>query len=267
MDERFASDNIIDIPSQAELEEIDALLSRAANEESAQVNFDAIKARVYSAAESRKSRRRHISSYIAAAACILFCLGVIGSAMHIDKMRGFWAARTETPSPDAPDDPSTPDVSILSSGEPNHITKVTNSPDPFTGDNQPNSYSLYMAVGTSNNEAIANADLFPATLPTYMTRYTGSGSQGSPCNFASGQDCSGAYRYFDCSIIDYAPYKLEDGYVGVFMSDSDYVFYWQYSAEHCLRVRFFGFSREEAQKLFYELISCFDLNTAMPIAS
>ena len=71
---------------------------------------------------------------------------------------------------------------------------------------------------------------------------------------AVGKDTAGNCRYFDCSIISFAPYKLFPGEVGTFEIGKDTVFYWQLDNDSVLCARFFGFDNDDAMKLFKGMI-------------
>ncbi len=77
--------------------------------------------------------------------------------------------------------------------------------------------------------------------------------EGKKYSIAEGKDDKGLIKYFDCSIVEKAPYDLDIGQVGTFEDDTKCIFYWQVSEDYCLRVRFFGFKKEEAGRLFTDM--------------
>lgn len=70
---------------------------------------------------------------------------------------------------------------------------------------------------------------------------------------AEGFDANGNRLYYDCEVVDVAPYQLSVGQVGSFSNGVDIVYYWQITSGTCLRVRFFGFKQATAEMLFNQL--------------
>lgn len=60
MNKEYISDNLIAVPAEEELENIDALLRDFADEETAKVDFEAIKARAFASARAKRLQRKSV---------------------------------------------------------------------------------------------------------------------------------------------------------------------------------------------------------------
>lgn len=228
-------------PNEDEFAKIDALLFAASNEATSRVDFDSIKKRIIK--NSKKRRHRRVFSYVAAAACMLLCFGMVGVALanHRSNNIDVDAQRpTREPNNKVTDNPNAnPDFHFLE-------TKI------------PNEYTQLVSVGAltkgGSSDALKTNKLFPDELPKYMVRRVdANSSDGNMCSIAEGTDDKGSIKYFDCSVVNNAPHDLNIGQVGSFVDGAKCMFYWQISENCCLRVRFYGFENDEASKLFMDM--------------
>ncbi len=216
-------------PSEAELERIDALLRRTADECTAEIDFEAIKLRAVSAAKAKKSKRgrfRKAASY-ALFACAALVLGV---TMH-----------SVIKSARQPVDPG---------------TMVYNSPGVTGGSHRgsPDGPAVWRVEGgtVSNDQykVISKhvSDLFPDGLPETMTRMVeDSGTH------AIGTDRNGAEIGYDFVMSTEPPIPLEMG-EACSVEDGEYlVYYWQVTEENCVSLRFTGFEQRRADYMFDSL--------------
>lgn len=238
--------NNVSVMDPEELAAIDALLKSTADAATAQIDFEAIKQRIVNAENGKKKTHwRSIWRYAAAfAACFLFCFGVFSLAKNSLKL------------PDGDVDirnPNPSNTSNVSNGDPNSTLppEDENTPEPFS-EEIPDSYDSHEYVGTIQaSKGASIEEFFPSDLPNYMSKQI---DKEHGTGFAKGTDSKGNDKYFDSKIIPSAPYKLKPGEVGEFSEGDDCVFYWQFSEEECLCVRFFGFTIEESRKLFNDFI-------------
>lgn len=239
-DSKSEIDNLIGFSGEDELAGIDALLSNASDEATAMVDFAAIKRRAIKQAKQKKKKR--FFSYVAAAACMLLCFGMVGAALSNRGSNGDIDVKRPTHEPDINDTPvqgTTPSVT-------------------FGDGTVPNKYTTLMSIGAptkgGSSGELKPDELFPDELPKYMIRRVDDrNDEGKRYSIAEGKDDKGLIKYFDCSIVEKAPYDLDIGQVGTFEDDTKCMFYWQVSEDYCLRVRFFGFEREEAGRLFTDM--------------
>lgn len=234
-DKAYTNDNITVLPDDNELVGLDDLLFASAEILSSEVDFGAIRLRAVQANRRKQSKRRRLLGCVAAAACMLVCFGLTGSKI-IDRL-----SQNGNITVHETDNPVSGEFS-----------------DPFE-DTIPTQYAQCMDVGlpTKGGGSVAAAEptkLYPEKLPVYMDKRIENNTDGSVRSVAEGKDTSGNCKYFDCSIISFAPYKLFPGEVGTFESGTDTVFYWQLDNESVLCARFFGFDTDEAMRLFVEMI-------------
>lgn len=239
-DSKSEIDNLIGFSGEDELAGIDALLSNASDEATARVDFAAIKRRAIKQAKQKKKKR--FFSYVAAAACMLLCFGMVGAALSNRGPNGDIDVKRPTHEPDIDDTPV-----------PGTTPSVT-----FGDGTVPNKYTTLMSIGAptkgGSSGELKPDELFPDELPKYMVRRVDDrNDEGKRYSIAEGTDDKGLIKYFDCSIVEKAPYELDIGQVGTFEDDTKCMFYWQVSEEYCLRVRFFGFDKEEAGRLFTDM--------------
>lgn len=116
--------------------------------------------------------------------------------------------------------------------------------------NLPSGYDSFQNAGTVADEAIKNTNMFPQNLPSEMHKKVDNDSLRIS---AEGFDANGNRLYYDCEVVDVAPYQLSVGQVGSFSNGVDIVYYWQITSGTCLRVRFFGFKQATAEMLFNQL--------------
>lgn len=239
-DSKSEFDNLIGFPVEDELAGIDALLNTASDQATARVDFVSIKRRAIKHAKRKKQKR--FFSYVAAAACMLLCFGMVGAALSNHGHNGDIDVQRPTHDPDVDDTP-----------------RLRTTPSVTFGDgNVPNEYTSLMSIGAptkgGSSGELKPDELFPDELPKYMVRRVDDrNDDGKKYSIAEGKDDKGLIKYFDCSIIEKAPYDLDIGQVGTFEDDTKCMFYWQVSEEYCLRVRFFGFDKEEAGRLFTDM--------------
>ncbi len=208
---------------------IDELLRWAANESTAEIDFESIRLRaVEGSRKSKMQRIRRIRALTAASAAILLLLFVF--ALTIGKIN------------DCAKDPQ------VSAGlTPNAWA----TPEPFSDPmNLPSGYDSFQNAGTVADETIKNTNMFPQNLPSEMQKKVDNGSLRIS---AEGFDSNGNRLYYDCEVVDDAPYQLSVGQVGSFSDGVDVVYYWQITSSTCLRVRFFGFNQATAEMLFSQL--------------
>lgn len=208
---------------------IDELLRWAANESTAEIDFESIRLRaVESSRKSKMQRIRRIRALTAACAAVILILFVF--ALTIGKIN------------DCAKDPQ------VSAGlTPNAWA----TPEPFSDPmNLPSGYDSFQNAGTVADEAIKNTNMFPQNLPSEMHKKVDDGSLRIS---AEGFDANGNRLYYDCEVVDVAPYQLSVGQVGSFSDGVDIVYYWQITSDTCLRVRFFGFKQATAEMLFNQL--------------
>ena len=234
-DKAYTNDNITILPDENDLAKLDELLCASADTLTAEVDFDAIKQRAVQANKRKQAKRRRLFSCVAAAACMLLCFGVVGSAIMNRIKPGGNITAHETDNPNS-----------------NELK------DPFE-DSIPNRYTQCIDVGlpTKGGESISDiepTEFYPEELPGYMYKRIENDDDGSVRSVAVGKDTAGNCRYFDCSIISFAPYKLFPGEVGTFEIGKDTVFYWQLDNDSVLCARFFGFDNDDAMKLFKGMI-------------
>ncbi len=239
-DSKSEIDNLIGFSGEDELAGIDALLKNASDEATARVDFVSIKRRAIKQAKRKKQKR--FFSYVAAAACMLLCFGMVGAALSNHGHNGDINVKRPTHDPDIDDTPV-----------PETTPSVT-----FGDGNVPNEYTTLMSIGAptkgGSSGELKPDELFPDELPNYMVRRVDDrNDEGKKYSIAEGKDDKGLIKYFDCSIVEKAPYDLDIGQVGTFEDDTKCIFYWQVSEDYCLRVRFFGFKKEEAGRLFTDM--------------
>ena len=249
MNKEYISDNLIAVPAEEELENIDALLRDFADEETAKVDFEAIKARAVASARAKKAskkKRMRILSYVAAAACMLFCFGIIGVTAAMLRSGGFGNHHGDI---DA--NLNTPDTG-------NTRPSADATPEPFSNE-LPSEYTQYLYGGKAEDNLKIEFDALRGNLPSYMEVSSGNvqSSNSDLIATANGIDPSGSKRYFDCSIISEAPYDIAVGDIGSFAADSDSVFYWRFDEDKYLCARYFGFDSGEAEVMFKALIEDF----------
>lgn len=239
-DSKSEFDNLIGFSGEDELAGIDALLNNASDDATARVDFVSIKRRAIKQAKRKKQKR--FFSYVAAAACMLLCFGMVGAALSNRGHNGDISVKRPTHEPDIDDTPV-----------PGTTPSVT-----FGDGNVPNEYTTLMSIGVptkgGSSGELKPDELFPDELPNYMVRRVDDrNDEGKKYSIAEGKDDKGLIKYFDCSIVEKAPYDLDIGQVGTFEDDTKCIFYWQVSEDYCLRVRFFGFKKEEAGRLFTDM--------------
>lgn len=239
-DSKSEMDNLIGFPGEDELAGIDTLLNEASNAATARVDFASIKQRAIKQAKRKKHKR--FFSYVAAAACMLLCFGMVGAALSNHRQYGNIDVKRPT---DEPDNNNT------------HIPEKTPSVT-FGDSNMPNEYTTLMSIGVptkgGSSGEIKPDELYPDELPNYMIRRVDDhNDEGKKYVIAEGKDDEGLIKYFDCSFVEEAPHDLSIGQVGAFEDDNKCMFYWQISEGYCLRVRFFGFKKEEASRLFIDM--------------
>lgn len=239
-DSKSEFDNLIGFSGEDELAEIDALLKNASDEATARVDFVSIKRCAIKQAKRKKQKR--FFSYVAAAACMLLCFGMVGAALSNHGRNGDIDAKRPTHEPDANDTPvpgTTPSITFSEGNVPDEYTKLMSIGAPTKG---------------GSSEELKPDELFPDELPKYMVRRVDDcNDEGKEYSIAEGKDDKGLIKYFDCSIVEKAPYDLEIGQVGAFEDDTKCMFYWRVAEDCCLRVRFFGFEKEEAGRLFTDM--------------
>lgn len=208
---------------------IDELLRWAANESTAEIDFESIRLRaVESSRKSKMQRVRRIRALTAAGAAILLILFVF--ALTIGKIN------------DCAKDPQVSAGLTPNAGA---------TPEPFSDPmNLPSGYDSFQNAGTVADEAIKNTNMFPQNLPSEMHKKVDNDSLRIS---AEGFDANGNRLYYDCEVVDVAPYQLSVGQVGSFSDGVDIVYYWQITSGTCLRVRFFGFKQATAEMLFNQL--------------
>lgn len=208
---------------------IDELLRWAANESTAEIDFESIRLRaVESSRKSKMQRIRRIRALTAAGAAILLILFVF--ALTIGKIN------------DCAKDPQVSAGLTPNAGA---------TPEPFSDPmNLPSGYDSFQNAGTVADEAIRNTNMFPQNLPSEMHKKVDNDSLRIS---AEGFDANGNRLYYDCEVVDVAPYQLSVGQVGSFSDGVDIVYYWQITSGTCLRVRFFGFKQATAEMLFNQL--------------
>lgn len=208
---------------------IDELLRWAANESTAEIDFKSIRLRaVESSRKSKMQRIRRIRALTAAGAAILLILFVF--ALTIGKIN------------DCAKDPQVSAGLTPNAGA---------TPEPFSDPmNLPSGYDSFQNAGTVADEAIKNTNMFPQNLPSEMHKKVDNDSLRIS---AEGFDANGNRLYYDCEVVDVAPYQLSVGQVGSFSDGVDIVYYWQITSGTCLRVRFFGFKQATAEMLFNQL--------------
>lgn len=208
---------------------IDELLRWAANESTAEIDFESIRLRaVESSRKSKMQRIRRIRALTAAGAAILLILFVF--ALTIGKIN------------DCAKDPQVSAGLTPNAGA---------TPEPFSDPmNLPSGYDSFQNAGTVADEAIKNTNMFPQNLPSEMHKKVDNDSLRIS---AEGFDANGNRLYYDCEVVDVAPYQLSVGQVGSFSDGVDIVYYWQITSGTCLRVRFFGFKQATAEMLFNQL--------------
>ena len=214
------------IPSETA---IDELLRWAADESNAEIDFAAIRLRaVENSSRSSFRRVRRIRSIVAASAAVLLLFCVF--ALAISKIN---------------DCGKEPQVSAgITAG-------IDSTPEPFSDPaSLPSDYDSYQTAGTAADTAIESTSLFPQNLPSGMQKKVDNGTLRTS---AEGIDAEGNRLYYDCEVVDGAPYQLSVGQVGSFSDGVDFVYYWQITSDTCLRVRFFGFNQKAAEQLFSEL--------------
>ena len=200
---------------------IDELLRWAANESTAEIDFESIRLRaVESSRKSKMQRIRRIRALTAAGAAILLILFVF--ALTIGKIND-----------------CTKDPQVSAGLTPN----AGATPEPFSNPmNLPSGYDSFQNAGTVADEAIKNTNMFPQNLPSEMHKKVDNDSLRIS---AEGFDANGNRLYYDCEVVDVAPYQLSVGQVGSFSNGVDIVYYWQITSGTCLRVRFFGFKQAD----------------------
>lgn len=258
MNKEYLSDNLIEVPSAEELDDIDALLRDFADKETEKVDFEAIKARAVDSARAKKAskkKRMRILSYAAAAACMLFCFGIIGVAVSMLRSNNPGARNGEI---DA--NLRTPDTEKVTPNADSTPHTAGETPEPFsTG--LPSEYTRYLYGGKVDSALELSAEAFRGNLPSYMEMELSQAEDSSPNSgfvaTANGIDPNGSKKYFDCSIVSEAPYAIAVGDIGSFSMDSDSVFYWRFDEDKFLCARYFGFDSEEAAVLFKALIEDF----------
>lgn len=205
---------------------IDELLRWAANESTAEIDFESIRLRaVESSRKSKMQRIRRIRALTAAGAAILLILFVF--ALTIGKIN------------DCAKDPQVSAGLTPNAGA---------TPEPFSDPmSLPSGYDSFQNAGTVADEAIKNTNMFPQNLPSEMHKKVDNDSLRIS---AEGFDANGNRLYYDCEVVDVAPYQLSVGQVGSFSDGVDIVYYWQITSGTCLRVRFFGFKQATAEMLF-----------------
>ena len=214
------------IPSETA---IDELLRWAADESNAEIDFAAIRLRaVENSSRSSFRRVRRIRSIVAASAAVLLLFCVF--ALAISKIN---------------DCGKEPQVSAgITAG-------IDSTPEPFSDPaSLPSDYDSYQTAGTAADTAIESTSPFPQNLPSGMQKKVDNGTLRTS---AEGIDAEGNRLYYDCEVVDGAPYQLSVGQVGSFSDGVDFVYYWQITSDTCLRVRFFGFNQKAAEQLFSEL--------------
>ena len=173
---------------------------------------------------------------------MMLCFGMVGAALSNRGHNGDISVKRPTHEPDIDDTPV-----------PGTTPSVT-----FGDGNVPNEYTTLMSIGVptkgGSSGELKPDELFPDELPNYMVRRVDDrNDEGKKYSIAEGKDDKGLIKYFDCSIVEKAPYDLDIGQVGTFEDDTKCIFYWQVSEDYCLRVRFFGFKKEEAGRLFTDM--------------
>lgn len=208
---------------------IDELLRWAANESTAEIDFESIRMRaVESSRKSKMQRIRRIRALTAAGAAILLILFVF--ALTIGKIND-----------------CAKDLQVSAGLTPN----AGATPEPFSDPmNLPSGYDSFQNAGTVADEAIKNTNMFPQNLPSEMHKKVDNDSLRIS---AEGFDANSNRLYYDCEVVDVAPYQLSVGQVGSFSDGVDIVYYWQITSGTCLRVRFFGFKQATAEMLFNQL--------------
>ncbi len=133
-DSKSEIDNLIGFSGEDELAGIDALLNNASDEATARVDFVSIKRRAIKQAKRKKQKR--FFSYVAAAACMLLCFGMVGAALSNHGHNGDINVKRPTHDPDIDDTPvpeTTPSVTFGDGNVPNEYTTLMSIGAPTKG--------------------------------------------------------------------------------------------------------------------------------------
>lgn len=230
-----------------ELAQIDAFLRSTADQINAEVDYSGIKNRVLASEQKRRSTRSRIKQYLLmAAAALLVCFGALavisGIGANLSQLKPQDAMNTVNPG------------GVINSGVPG---LPTSNIDPQETDNAhkgptdstiPASYTRCNFAGIPDDTDFTSISrLLPSELPDYMSTLIDNESK----HIASkGTDSSGEEKYFECTIIKSAPYKLKLGEVGEFEGEGTLVLYWQLAEGSCLRMKFYGFGINDASNMF-----------------
>ena len=222
----------------AELARIDELLRLTADECTARIDFESIKARAVSAAKAKKNKRGRIRRAVSYAlfACASLVIGftvysAFNSANHNDK---------------------NPNVVAYSSTEPKstHNKGIDANKGGSGGDP-----IWRMEAGTVSDDTYKDitkkvSDLFPDALPETMIKLV---DDSEAHITAVGTDGTGSEISYDFVMSTQPPIDLHTG-EACSVEDGEYlVYYWQVSEENCVSVRFAGFEQQQADSMFSSL--------------
>lgn len=221
-------------------DKLDRLLFDSARQLTQRVDFDSIKQQAILQNNAKKRVHRKLIRRTAVAACMLLCFGILGVSMGKElKDRPAKANHNinETFGNNPEDDEN---INLIGNEVPfSEYTKCIN-----VG-------TLGSDAGKINNDTIKN--LYPDKLPDYMEKKSVK-SNDLLHNVAYGEDNEGNSKYFDFFILSCAPYRLNPGDVGIFVKEQDITFYWQFSSNRVICVRFVGFDNDEAMQMFNGMI-------------
>lgn len=239
-------ENMLDLCDAEELAKIDAVLHSVADQINAEVDFSGIKKRVL-ASEQKRSR---IKQYLLmAAAALLVCFGAAaiigGVGLNFSHHKTQEAMNTIRPSEVTNSGVQGLPTSDINPQITGNVSKETSEPSYST---IPTFYTRCNYAGIPDDADFTSiSTLLPSELPDYMSTLIDNESKYIA---SKGTDSSGEEKYFECTIIESAPYKLKVGEVGEFEGEGTLVLYWQLGEGSCLRVKFYGFRIDDASKMF-----------------
>lgn len=221
-------------------DKLDKLLFDSACQLTQKVDFDSIKQQAILQNNAKKRAHRKFTRHTAVAACMLLCFGILGVTLGKElKDRPTKANHNVDDTFDA---------------EPENDGGITLMGNDVTFDEYTkciNVGTLGSDAGKINNDTIKN--FYPDKLPDYMEKRSVKNNDLLH-NVAYGEDNKGNSKYFDLFILSYAPYRLNPGQVGIFAKEQDITFYWQFSSNRVICVRFVGFDNDEATQMFNGMI-------------
>ena len=234
--------NIEDIPMTETEAEIDALLRMTADESTAEVDFDRIRRLAVEGARTKLARRNKIRKAIGggliAAAAVMLCFSVL-SVLNV------FGGRNAGPNSAA--------VDAYVSDIPSKEWNTENATQEPVLDNVRPVEDGIVSSETYNELRGSVSELIPEELQIDLGNAKKNVDPTNSSVSITGSDKRGGALGYSCTICDGVSDELEVGQVGTVQEGDELIYFWQMNEDHYMMVRFTGFQKKDADRLFDSL--------------